>query len=379
VSVAHAERPLFLPDLEGVDPRLRLHLPERDHAGEIGEFAGDESRLARLVDAPVVLGVRNPESFSARLLARSTSDEADIYAFADIAMREAGEQRAVVLRCVASALTLSLITLLDPTARIESPGDVPPPVLHWSLQGNSADATARADLLDFLRVLHQGGKLQITNTDRGESVGVLDAPGAPFDADLARDLAFLADVATLEEWAGIVLPLPGEVAAAEVARISQAAATVRAREIPIRLTGDIAATMPRDVSGVDEIELEQEFGVTVFGFDVPLGVGHVRLPVVVGDTAPAPGRPELVRVTLRAVAADSVLFTLTAPADRTAYKRTLVPGEEPDPGTCVAWPADWAAGEHEASSELRDGRGVRFVTEDAFFKWLAHPDAAASG
>jgi hypothetical protein len=377
VSVAHAERPHFLADLEGVDERLRLQLPDRVHAGEIGDVSGDPA-LARFVDAPVVLGVRTPESFSARLLVRSAVGQADINAFADMAMREVGDQRAVVLRCIASALTLSLITILNPAKPIENPSDVPPPVLHWRLQASSGDATARADVLDFLRVLHEGGQLQIINSDRAESVGVLDAPGTPFDADLARDLAFLADVATLEEWAGMVLPLPIEVTAAEVARIAQAAAMVRAREIPVRFTGDIAATMPRDTMGVDEIELEQDFGVTIFGFDVPLGVGHVRLPVAASDADPVPERPDLVRVALRPLAAGSVLFTLTPPAEREAYKWTLIPGEvtSADPGTL--WPLDWASAEHEVSRDLRAGRGVRFVSESAFFEWLAHPDATAS-
>ncbi len=133
MSVAHAERPHFLADLEGVDERLHLQLPDRVHAGEIGEVSGDPARLARFVDAPVVLGVRTPESFSARLLVRSAVGQADINAFADMAMREVGNQRAVVLRCIASALTLSLITILDPAKPIENPSDVPPPVLHWSL------------------------------------------------------------------------------------------------------------------------------------------------------------------------------------------------------------------------------------------------------
>jgi hypothetical protein len=378
VFVAHAERPLSLPDLNRVDPQLRLRLPKRDYRGGIGGLVGDDTRLARITDAPVVLGVRAPESFSARLCARSDSDAADIYAFADIAMREADGQQAVVLRCAASALTLSVITLLDATVQIVAPTDVPLPVLYWTLQANGADATARADLLDFLRVLHQGGKLEIINTDRGEAVGTLDAPGAPFDADLDRDLAFLTDVATLEEWSGMVLPLPSEVPAAEVARIAQAAAMIRAREIPVTFSGDIAATMHSDLSGVDEVELEQDFGVTVFGFDVPLGVGRVRLPVALGQIRPAPEQPELVRVVLRPVPAEGVVFALSPPPERVAYKRTLIPGEEQELETEPAWSAEWAAGEHQASNQLRAGQGIRFVTESAFFEWLAHADAAAS-
>lgn len=179
----------------------------------------------------------------------------------------------------------------------------------------------------------------------------------------------------------MVLPLPTEVSAVEVARIAQAAAMVRAREIAVSFAGDIWATMSRDVVGVDPVELEQDFGVTVFGFEVPLGVGHVRLSVVEGPVEAAAGRPDLVRVALRPLAADRVLFALTPPVNREVYKRTLLPEELPssDTDAVSAWPDDWAAGEHQVARELRADRSVRFISEGAFFEWLAHPDAITSG
>jgi hypothetical protein len=379
MAVAHADRPLTLPEPERADPTLRLRFPERAHGGDLGGVGVDQSRLARLADAPIVLGVRDPETFPAQLIARSENEETSVFAFADMAMREADGERAVVLRCAASTLTVALITILDPANAIESVGDIPSPILHWTLEGTSADATARADILDFLRVLHRGGHLRIIDTDRGQSVGTLDVPSAPFDADLDRDLAFLGDVATLEEWAGMVLPLPVEVSAAEVARIAQAAAMVRAREVPVTFTGDIAATVPRGIAGADEIELEQDFGVTVFGFDVPLGVGRVRLPVSIAHMEPAPEDPELVRATLHPAIADVVVFGLSPPPERTPYKRTLLPDEQITPVGAPPWPPEWAAGEEEASRELRSGNGIRFVTEGAFFAWLADPGHRASG
>ena len=302
-----------------------------------------------------------------------------MFAFADIAMREAGDDRAVVLRCSASTLTVALITAIDATHAIESVGDVPAPVLYWQLAGTSADATARADILDFLRVLHRGGELRIIDTDRNQAIGTLEVPSAPFDADLQRDSVFLGDVATLEEWAGMVLPLPIEVSAAEVARIAQAAAMIRAREVPVTFTGDIAATVPRGVAGADEIELEQDFGVTVFGFEVPLGVGRVRLPVSIGHVEPAPEDPALMRATLHPTVADAVVFMLSPPPERTPYKRTLLPDEQITPDPTPPWPPEWAAGEAEASRDLRSGNGIRFVTEGAFFDWLAQPDRGDAG
>jgi len=68
---------------------------------------------------------------------------------------------------------------------------------------------------------------------------------------------------------------------------------------------------------------------------------------------------------------------LSPPPERTPYKRTLLPDEQPDPDP--PWPPEWIAGEQEASRELRSGGGIRFVTEGAFFDWLAHPDGGAPG
>lgn len=83
-------------------------------------------------------------------------DQAELYAFADVAMREADDRRAVVLRAYAGPLTLALITVLDPFGAVPRPGQVPAPTLFWSLAASSGDAIAGADVLDFLRVLHQG-------------------------------------------------------------------------------------------------------------------------------------------------------------------------------------------------------------------------------
>jgi hypothetical protein len=380
MAVAHAEPPLSLPDPGRVDPSLRLAFAERAHGGDLGRDGVDGARLARLVEAPIVLGIRDPESFRAQVIARSGSEEASLIAYADLAMREAGGERAVVLRCTASTLTVALITVLDPVSGLRRSSDEAPlPVLHWTLKGTSADATARADILDFLRVLHRGGQLRIIAMDRGQSVGTLEVPSAPFDAELDRDLAFVGDVATLEEWAGMVLPLPVEVSAAEVARIAQAAAMVRAREVPVAFTADIAVTVPRGVAGAEEIELEQDFGVTVFGYEVPLGLGRVRLPISMAEVESAAEDPELVHATLHPAAADVVVFALSPPPERTPYKRTLLPDEQIAPDLDPPWSSEWIVGEQEASRELRSGDGIRFVSEGAFFDWLAHPDDGAPG
>jgi len=363
-------------DVAAAEPGRRVRPSDAVRAGKVGA-AASTAEASSFVDASVVLGVRQPQSFSARLVARSAGGEAEISAFADIAMREVDDQRAVVLRCLASVLTLSLVTVLDPGSVIESSSDVPLPTLVWELRAGSGDATARADVLEFLRVLHEGAELRVFNSEEATVVGVLEAPGAPLDDDLARDLAFLTDVATLEEWSGMVLPIPREVEAKQVATIVQAAAWVRKREVPVTFTGAVAATMPRDVDGVDEITLEQEFGANVFGYDVPLGTGRVRLDVAIGEIEAIDGHDDLVRVALEVASPAEVVFVLTPPEGWMPSKRTARPDERRPEPPGAPWSAAWLEGERAASSELRNGNGIRFVDENAFFAWLETPDAAA--
>lgn len=379
MAVAHADPPLLAPEPVGVEPNLSLMMLEREHHGATTERHEDAHRLARFLEAPIVLGVREPQEFQARLAANSGQTSAELYAFADVAMREVEGERAVVLRCHASALTVALITVLDTETPTNNPGDVSPPVLFWSLTPRSADASARADMLDFLRIVHQGGRLEIVNAIANEAVGTLDMPGAPFDADLERDWHFLTDVATLEEWSGMVLPLPSEVPALEVARIQQAAEMVRTREVRVRFTQDITATVTPEARAPDELQLEQDFGIAVFGFDVPLGVGRARFPVEVMDTRSDAQRPDLAHVRLRSLQTEGeVVFDLQPPPGRVAEKRTLAPDEAPRTAEEPPWDPQWLVGEREVEDELRAGRGIRFTSEDAFLAWLADPDPPAA-
>ncbi len=65
-------------------------------------------------------------------------------------MREVDDTRAVVLKAYAGPLTVVLVTVLNLSWVALGPGHVPPLTLYWSLARLSGDATARADVLDFL-------------------------------------------------------------------------------------------------------------------------------------------------------------------------------------------------------------------------------------
>lgn len=216
MAVMHPEPAVRLPE-PVAHPNLRLLVLDRARSGGSRSRELDSGVLGRFLNAPVVLGVRKPEEFRAQLRVESLDDRAELFAFVDVAMREVDDERAVVLRAYAGPLTVALITVLDPHEAVHN-GQVPSPTLYWSLAPASGDATARADVLDFLRVLHQEHTLRIVNADRGEAVGSFDGPGGPLDADLERDWRFMTDIAVLEEWSGMLLPVPREVGSDQVAR-----------------------------------------------------------------------------------------------------------------------------------------------------------------
>lgn len=379
MTVALAEKPLTIEAPQDVDPHLRVAQSDLVRQGA-GAGSEDPDRLSLFVNAPVVLGVRRPIEFQARMAA-GRQERVGLNAFADMAMREVEGQQAVVLRCRAATLTVAVITVLDPSRPIATPDDIAPPILFWSLAPQGGDATARAEVLDFLKALHETGELGVFNTDASERVAALEGEGATFDPDLALDWAFVRDIATLEEWADMVLPLPNVVEAEEVARIQEAASFVRARHVPTRLSGDIQAVVTAEVKDAEELVLEQDFGVRAFGYDVPLGTGRARLAVTVIDSRTDANDPSRLHATFRPTSSDEpVPFVLTPPLERVARRWTLTDDERPtdDAGEDL-WEEHWAAGERMADRELRTGQGVRFTSEDAFFAWLADPEGDAAG
>lgn len=121
--------------------------------------------------------------------------------------------------------------------------------------------------------------------------------------------------------------------------------------------------------------LEQDFGVLVFGFDVPLGIGRTRFPPSLVSMQPDPARPAMSRVRLAPPRTDGrVVFALDPPPGRLPSNRTLAAGEEPTDAPAEEWDADWFEKEREADVDLRGGHGIRFTNEDAFLAWLEQPD-----
>lgn len=148
-------------------------------------------------------------------------------------------------------------------------------VVHWSLLPGGPSVTARADGLRFLRALATGGQLVF---EMGERV---DFP--PLDVDDHRweyedEWRLFEDLATLEEWSGVTIPMPEEASAEESTMAAQAASWARTQQIPARVADAITFTA-NDVlvEEPDELQLHQDFGIGLLGVEVPLGEGVVGL------------------------------------------------------------------------------------------------------
>lgn len=160
-------------------------------------------------------------------------------------------------------------------------------VLHWSLMPGGPSVTARADGLRFLRALATGGQLFFQMGRR------VDLPPLEVDADgweYEEEWSLFEDLATLEEWSGVTIPMPEEVAADEARTAAQAAIWARTKLVPARLTEAISFTTADALAEEpDELRLHQSFAVDLLGVEVPLGEGvvSVKLASVEQDRSPA--------------------------------------------------------------------------------------------
>jgi hypothetical protein len=202
--------------------------------------------------------------------------------------------------------------------------------LHWSLLPGGSSVTARADGLRFLRGLAAGGQLTF-QTESRDALPPLDVEGDRWDDE--DEWRLFEDLAALEEWSGATLPMPKVVSAEEATIAAQAASWSRTQQLAAHLT-DVITFVAKTVAfdEANDLLLHQEFGVELFGVEVPLGDGaaRVRLRRVESESAPTQG-PR----TYRAWPARSELtFWLSPPQSRRLPARRtqpdhLSPGGQP--------------------------------------------------
>jgi hypothetical protein len=100
--------------------------------------------------------------------------------------------------------------------------------VHWTLLPGGPSVTARANALSLLRALTGGGSLTF-ELDSDRELPPLEIPGDDWDQE--NEWRLFEDLACLEEWSGITLPMPSTVSAAEATRAAQAASWTRTRQV----------------------------------------------------------------------------------------------------------------------------------------------------
>ncbi len=163
--------------------------------------------------------------------------------------------------------------------------------LHWSLLPGGPSVTARADGLRLLRGLAAGGQLtfQMGNSD---ALPPLDVEGDRWDDE--DEWRLFEDLAALEEWSGVTLPMPKVVPEEDATIAAQAASWARTRQLAAHISDAITFSAASDFAfEADELRLQQEFGVELLGVEVPLGQGTARVELrrVDREDAPTQGPP----------------------------------------------------------------------------------------
>jgi hypothetical protein len=263
---------------------------------------------------------RHPKQFRAALRAETDRGRAALPVVMAFSVAEQSAADRVLLD--GSAYTLSIVIERDvETTRV-----------RWRLAPGGSDATARADILSFLRALTGRGLLTIEDLDAARFVGRLRLDGGGWDADLERQYVFIEDLATLEEWTGVPLPVPPWADRSEVAMVTQAARFARDGEVLATLARPISVIAPvQDVSDTTTITIEQDFGFQVFGYDVPLGTGTADVRVRLDEVQPEENDPELRRYVYVAADPDrSIVFRLRAPIQPDGFaRRSALAGDAP--------------------------------------------------
>lgn len=148
--------------------------------------------------------------------------------------------------------------------------------LHWSLLPGGPSVTSRADGLRLVRGLAAGGHLTF------QMGGHEALPPLEFGEGLWEDedeWRLFEDLAVLEEWSGVTIPMPAAVSADEATTAAQAASSARTEQIDARITDAITFAVTADATPEkpDELRLHQEFGLHLLGAEIPLGEGVARV------------------------------------------------------------------------------------------------------
>lgn len=225
--------------------------------------------------------------------------------------------------------------------------------LHWRLLPGGPSITARANGLRLLRAMSSGGELRFRLGKRDELPPLVVDGGTWTDEEEWR---LFEDLATVEEWSGACLPVPSEVSAEDATRAAQAAGWIRTQEVPATLTGPIEfSAIDTSALEADELRIHQDFALSLFDVDVPLGEGTARIALERLELAPNGDRNRIRAWPSKA----DITFTLNSPPTRRGEASRTQPRRVAAPKATDASLKGLSAVARPASSRLRDVLSAR--------------------
>lgn len=147
--------------------------------------------------------------------------------------------------------------------------------VHWSLLPGGRSVTRRADALRLLWMLSSPGELEF-GFDAGDPLPPLEFDGGVWPEE--QEWRLFEDLATVEEWSGIDLPMPSVVTSDEATRVAQAAGWARSQRVRSVVDGPIRFRVAEEIAvAPDELRLVQDFDVHLLDTDVAMGCGVARV------------------------------------------------------------------------------------------------------
>lgn len=180
----------------------------------------------------------------------------------------------IIVRGRSDDLRVGVALVADPLVLLAVGGEQQ--ALHWVLLPGGPSVTARADGLRLLRGLAAGGQLTFRLGSR-KAMPPLAVDEGVWDGE--DEWRLFEDLAVLEEWSGVTIPMPRAVSGSEATRVAQAASWARTQQIDAQVLDAITFTatavdpVPEECA---EVRLHQDFGLDALGVEIPLGEGAAR-------------------------------------------------------------------------------------------------------
>jgi hypothetical protein len=299
IVVEHPSAPVVAP---APPEEHRDHWQDRGARGsDVNARAGLDIRgaVAELADRhlPAREELTRSESMAADAMFVGEAGRGEVFGSATVFVHEAGADifRAVLL--VADPFA-ALVTARGPDAALDG-------ALHWTLVPDGPSATARADALNLLRAMRAPGAFMLAAHERPVRIGPIGFGGHEWSDE--QEWRLFEDLATLEEWTGVTVPVPRELDDDTATRVAQAALWVRTQTIPARVSGPVTfrARAAPDLADADELRVFDTETLSVAGVELDLGQTALRLPIRVQQV----GQPD------RAGFVDVIAETTPGPVD----------------------------------------------------------------